>query len=559
MGGIPTSDRASPSPPPNLRGGTPSRKPGGSGDIIIAGAGLAGLFTALRLAPRLVTVVAAAPLGEGAASAWAQGGIAAAVGLGDTPEAHAADTIRAGHGLVDEHVAHLVASEAADRVRDLLGYGVPFDRDTAGRFILSREAAHGSNRIVRVSGDRAGAAIMGALVAAVRRTPSICVLEGFSAEALILETGRAVGVRLTGAAGAVHEFGPASAVVLATGGIGALYETTTNPHFARGEALAFAARAGALIADAEFVQFHPTAIDIGADPAPLATESLRGEGAVLVDRDGQRFMARQHADAELAPRDVVARAVFDEIAAGRGAFLDCREAIGSRFADAFPTVNGLCWAAGIDPARELIPVAPAAHYHMGGIATNHAGRTSIPGLWAVGEVASTGLHGANRLASNSLLEAVVFGSRAATDIASLSGGAAPGRADLRLIGRSRVDSDARAEAIGALRRLMSRYAGVVRDGPGLRYVMSTLAGIAGEARGDTLVANMALAARFLTGAALLRLESRGSHMRRDFPAIGTESARRSFLGITDIEEITERCLERRPVRQKKQAPDRLHA
>ncbi len=299
---------------------------------------------------------------------------------------------------------------------------MPFDREADGSFALSQEAAHSRRRVVHVSGDRTGAAILDALIAKVRATPSIRVLEGYEADDLIVVDGRVEGVRLvrTGAAGKeVYEYFPACAVVLATGGIGGLYAVTTNPPYARGESIAMAARAGAMIADAEFVQFHPTAIDVGLDPAPLATEALRGEGATLVNACGERFMTTLDPRAELAPRDVVARAVFTEIAAGRGAFLDCRTAIGDRFASAFPTVFALCRKAGVDPARELIPVAPAAHYHMGGIATDARGRSSVPGLWAVGEVASTGLHGANRLASNSLLEAVVFAARAAQDIGAL--------------------------------------------------------------------------------------------------------------------------------------------
>ena len=411
--------------------------PLGPGDIVIVGAGLAGLYTALKLAPLPVTIVAAAPLGEGASSVWAQGGIAAAVGEGDTAQSHAHDTIVAGAGIVDEDVARTVAEEAGDRVRDLLRYGVPFDRDLEGHFVLSREAAHSAKRIVRVSGDRAGAAIMQALIAAARATPSIRVLTGHEAEDLVIENGRVVGVRLargeTRGQG-TYELIPASAVVLATGGVGGLYAVTTNPAYARGEAIAFAARAGAVIADPEFVQFHPTAIDIGADPAPLATEALRGEGALLVNKAGERFMLRHHPDAELAPRDIVARGVFEEIIAGRGAFLDCRKAIGDRFATAYPTVFAHCKSAGIDPVTELIPVAPAAHYHMGGIATDMHGRSSVEGLWAAGEVASTGLHGANRLASNSLLGSDRAGrtcgrrhSRARARRAYVSGGRASSR------------------------------------------------------------------------------------------------------------------------------------
>ncbi|MEO1543292.1 MAG: L-aspartate oxidase, partial [Pseudomonadota bacterium] len=394
-----------------------------AGDIVIIGAGLAGLFAALKLSPLPVTVVSAAPLGEGASSAWAQGGIAAAVGLADTPEKHAADTIKAGAGLVDADVANTIAAEAPDRIADLLRYGVPFDRDLEGHFVLSREAAHSEKRVVRVTGDRAGHAIMQSLIATVRKTPSIRVLEGFAAEDLMLRNGSVAGVRLMRTrldGDTAYELVPANSVILATGGLSGLFAATTNPEYARGEGIGMAARAGATIADAEFVQFHPTAFDVPERPTPLATEALRGEGATLVNGDGKRFMPDIHADAEMAPRDIVARVVFEERAAGRGAYLDCRSAIGAAFKTRFPTVYAHCQRYGIDPETDLIPVTPAAHYHMGGVATDLNARSDVPGLWAIGEVASTGLHGANRLASNSLLEATVMAARAASDIAAQS-------------------------------------------------------------------------------------------------------------------------------------------
>jgi len=530
--------------PPRPQRFQPARedKLGAKGDVVIVGAGLAGLFTALKLAPMHVTVLAAAPLGQGASSGWAQAGIAAAVGPDDSPELHAADTIAAGAGIVDESVARFVTREGPDRIADLLAYGVPFERDAQGHFLLNREAAHSRRRVVQVSGDRTGAAIMQTLIARVRATPSIRVLEGYEADDLIMAKGRVEGVRLVRPAAfgnGAYEFFPACAVVLATGGIGGLFALTTNPTYARGEAIAMAARAGAVIGDAEFVQFHPTAIDVGADPAPLATEALRGEGAVLVNGQGERFMLRIDPRGELSPRDIVARGVFAEVAAGRGAFLDCRAAIGARFAEAFPTVHAHCRNAGIDPATELIPVAPAAHYHMGGIATDAFARTSVPGLWAIGEVASTGLHGANRLASNSLLEAVVFAARAAQHIRGLDRDArrAPKVNLKRIATAQRPGGCDRAPSVARLRRTMSEHVGVERGRADLLHAIGVLQEIEHDARSDRVLANMALAARFVAGSALLREESRGAHARSDFPALDPALAMRSFLTLAQLDAL----------------------
>lgn len=324
------------------------------------------------------------------------------------------------------------------------------------------------------------------------------------------------------------------AVVLATGGIGSLYAVTTNPTDARGTGLAIAARAGAIFSDVEFVQFHPTAIAIERNPTPLATEAIRGEGAVLVNGRGERFMQRVHPDAELAPRDIVARGVFREIAAGRGAFLDARAALGDSFRTRFPSVYETCITAGIDPVRQLIPIAPAEHYHMGGIAVDERGRTSLPGLWAAGEVAATGVHGANRLASNSLLEAIVFGARVAEDISGISS-LAP-LAD----GKGFTQQSAPAAPIEeqTIRKLMNTGVGVVRDGPGLARAVSAVGRLEREARSSGL-RNMASAALLIAAAAHERRESRGAHFRSDYEQTDPTREHRTLLTLEQARMVAE--------------------
>jgi len=509
--------------------------------IVVVGAGLAGLFTALKLAPLKVTIISPAPFGEGSSSLWAQAGIAAALSEGDTPEDHAADTVRAGAGLVDEAVALLMAREARGRVEDLLHYGVLFDKDLEGRLAFGHEAAHRTNRILHVKGDTAGRAIMGAITAAVRATPSITVLEGTCARDLVMRNGRVQGIVLapTDEGSQTQSFVlPARAVVFATGGAGHLYAITTNPKEARGEGVAIAARAGAVIADAEFVQFHPTAIDIGRDPAPLATEALRGDGALLINGKGERFMRAVHEDAELGPRDVVARAVHREVVSGRGAFLDCRP-LGPELVQRFTTVVSTCRSAGIEPTQEPIPVAPAAHYHMGGILVDARGRSTVDGLWACGEVTSTGAHGANRLASNSLLEAVIFGARVATDI-SATLPPVPSQT-IRALARTRTDERHNADAEDALRETMSEKVGVVRDANGLSEALSSIVRLERETDGDPQLANMLTTAKLVASAAFARTESRGANFRADYPSADEAQARRSFLTLKTADEIARKA------------------
>ncbi|MFT3729668.1 MAG: L-aspartate oxidase [Terricaulis sp.] len=485
-------------------------------NVIIVGAGLAGLFLALQLAPRRVTVLSQAPLGQASSSAWAQGGMAVALAAEDNAELHAKDTVAAGAGLVDPAIAKLLAGEGPARVMDLVALGVPFDRTPDGKLAQSLEAAHSKPRVVRVAGDLAGKAIMDALILAAHAATHVEILENVRAMALVPDDKGAIrGVLCETRLG--HEVISGAEIVLATGGAGGLYAVTTNPPQAMGQGFAMGARAGALIADPEFVQFHPTAIDIGRDPAPLATEALRGEGAHIVNAKGESFVA------DLAPRDVVARAIHLERAAGRGAYLDAREAVGAHFPAEFPTVFAACMSAGIDPRLQPIPIAPAAHYHMGGMVVDAWGATTLEGLAAVGECASTGAHGANRLASNSLLEAVVFAHRIAERLREKN--AAPVRALAHIEPPPPLPEPDRA----ALRALMQSDVAVVRDAQGLTRALDQIEALT-QAHGP---ANALVAARLIVFAALNRKESRGAHFRSDYPDAG--APQRTFLTRSDAD------------------------
>lgn len=480
---------------------------------LIVGGGLAGLSAALEAARAGAKVLVATPepLLQACASAWAQGGIAAALGDGDRAQDHAADTAAAGAGLVETGPTEMLTEAGRETVDWLAGLGAPFDRNVDGGYALSREAAHGRARVARVGGDGAGRAILSAVVAAARAEPNILVWEDARLCGLMQDAvGRVTGAVLKRDGRRVEV--TASAVVLATGGIGGLYAMTTNPAALRGEGLAIAAWAGATIMDPEFVQFHPTALDLGLDPAPLATEALRGEGARLVDGEG-RFLLGEAAAADLAPRDVVARAVHRARMEGRGAFHDAMQAVGVEFPERFPAVYAACMGAGIDPRVSPMPVAEAAHYHMGGIAADADGRTRVKGLYAVGECAATGVHGANRLASNSLLEAAAFGRRAGRAAARETAPAVEGVA-------GRVATDLPQEALAELRAAMTAHAGPERDEAGLQALVALIERLE-TAHPDAAALTTA---KLIAEAALNRHESRGGHWRADFPGAASKAS-----------------------------------
>lgn len=471
------------------------------GRPVVVGGGMAGLMTALALAPLPVLVLARAPLGTEASSAWAQGGLAASMGADDAPALHAADTIAAGDGLCDEATVSRFAAAAPDAIAALARLGVRFDRQADGALGLGLEAAHSRNRIVHAGGDGTGREIMRALAAAAARTPSIEVLTGFEARRLIVDDGRIAGVVAAGPAGALTI--ATGRVVIATGGIGGLFRDSTNPAGSFGQGLALALRAGATIADPEFIQFHPTAFDGAERPMPLVSEAVRGEGARLIDETGHRFMAGIPGG-ELAPRDVVARAVWRHLAEGHQVFLDARERPGRHFAARFPAITAICRRAGLDPAVDPIPIRPAQHYHMGGIAVDAAGRSTVEGLWAAGEAAATGLHGANRLASNSLTEAAVGAAAVAASLAASPATSRP----LRPAGLPPAPDPS------AVRPILSRAAGVLRDRHGLERAVADLGALA---TGRSPAADPALVGLTIAVAALAREESRGGHSRTDFP------------------------------------------
>ncbi|MDQ2680237.1 MAG: L-aspartate oxidase [Candidatus Eremiobacteraeota bacterium] len=500
-------------------------------DVVIVGAGIAGLMAALKLERKRVTVICKAKLGSGSATDWAQGGIAAAVGADDSPALHKLDTQRAGAGLSDESIVEILTRDAPARIDELLELGATFDRTDHGELALGREAAHNRRRIVRAGGDATGHEILKTLIAAALKMPNITIVENMSVDDLILSDGHVSGVYAHATAGNATCAYLAGATIIATGGIGRLYKYTTNPVEATGDGIAMAARAGAVVADMEFVQFHPTALAVGRDPMPLISEALRGEGAILVNDRNQRFMTQAHPDAELASRDVVARATFEQQRGGARVFLDARSV--ENMTTHFPTVFAACTSAGIDPRSELIPIAPAAHYGMGGIAVDEWGRSSLRGLWACGEASATGMHGANRLASNSLLEALVYATRVATDVQSKSLTVSDSSSPFHPIPAAQDKSE--REAVRELRALMYTNVGVIRNDTDLQAALNRITQLeVAFPHPSNELRNLLTIGRLVTTAAIARRESRGSHFRSDYPQSDAAFAKRSFTTLKSV-------------------------
>lgn len=501
--------------------------------LIVIGSGISGLFVALearRLGPVLVLTKGSI---DDCNTRWAQGGIAAAVGPLDTPEQHLADTIAAGAGLVDETAARILCHEAPARIRDLIRYGVAFD-SLGGEVALGREAAHSRSRILHAGGDRTGAEIENALTAAAQ-DPSITILDHTLATGLMVSDGRVSGVEAVALQTGAAESYEADNVVLATGGAGQLYSHTTNPEVATGDGIALAFDAGAEIADIEFYQFHPTALCVPGVPTFLISEAVRGEGATLRNASGEAFMSRYHPLGDLAPRDVVARAIVAEMRRERAenVALDCTGLKSVDLAARFPAIFAFCQQVGIDMRHDPIPVSPAAHYLMGGVRTDTHGRTTLAGLYACGEVACTGVHGANRLASNSLMETIVFGKRAVEHIAAGGGGSAPKTASVVPV----CAPGTAAPSHAALQALMWDGAGIERTGKAMRDALSEIehwpAATGDVTRPGFEQRQMAVMASLMLRAALARTESRGGHYRGDFPETDDAHWKRQQVFVRD--------------------------
>ena len=501
-------------------------RPGGSFDFVIVGGGVAGLRAAIGLAPagRVLVLTKAEPAESN--TGYAQGGIAAAIGDDDSPELHEADTMRAGDGLCDPEAVRVCVAEGPRDVRELVEWGARFDRDGDGRIALGREAAHSVRRVLH-AGDATGREIGRVLWERVSALDPVETIDHALAAEIVVEGGRAAGVRYFDRDGALQEV-RAAATLLATGGAGQVFRDTTNPAVATGDGVALAFHAGARVADLEFVQFHPTALNMPGAPRFLISEALRGEGARLVNQSGDAFMPRYHPDGDLAPRDVVARSIVRESQqTGAPVFLTLAHLDASYVRRRFPTIASMLRGLGLDLAVDRIPVGPAAHYMMGGVDTDVCGRTSIAGLFAAGEVACTGLHGANRLASNSLLEGLVFGARAAAAMQQPPRAAEMKPDRVWAGGSARVAGRQPAPgreplAPAAIRELMWRCAGLFRDRGGLEDAVAALDATAEtpypRSADGARERNLGTVARLIARAALRRTESRGGHYRLDYPA-----------------------------------------
>ncbi len=494
----------------------------GSYDFLVVGGGIAGLSAVIRLAEQgRVLCVTKESLAESNTS-YAQGGIAVAMGGKVDVELHLSDTIGAGDGLVDQAAAETLVNEGPLRVEELLGWGTEFDRSAAGELLRTREGAHSLSRILHAHGDATGREIARALLAHVRLLPTVELREWTTTVDLVVEAGRVVGATLLDRDERLTEV-RTGAVLIASGGAGQVYSDTTNPAVATGDGIAMAYRAGAAVEDMEFYQFHPTAFLGEGAPRFLLSEALRGEGALLVNARGERFMLAQHAQAELAPRDVVARAITREALDGP-VYLDMRGVKGVEFRERFPGISGFLAEYQLDLARDLVPVRPAAHYLMGGIRTDVAGRTTLPGLYAAGEAACTGVHGANRLASNSLLEGLVFGVAAAASMIAEIGPVqtSDSTSSMKESLQTFHSSQLIEEWIAKLRDLMWRDAGLLRDAEGLHRAEAALQTMkesmpGGMTRREVEARNLFTVAGMIVQCALGREESRGAHFRNDFP------------------------------------------
>jgi L-aspartate oxidase len=493
-------------------------------DFVVIGAGIAGLRAAIELAAAGRVVVLTKREVTDSNTQWAQGGIAAALGDEDEVGLHYQDTLNAGDGLCNPDAVKVLVEEGPERIEELIAWGTQFDR-TGTKLAFGREGAHSRNRILHAHGDSTGREIARALYAKVQTLPQISVCEFEFSTDLILEAGRICGIHMLDENGSPRHISTPG-VLLASGGLGQLYSSTTNPSVATGDGVAMAFRAGAEVSDMEFVQFHPTALYLKNAPRFLLSEALRGEGAYLRNGEMARFMAKYHPLAELAPRDVVARAIMHELSVSRAkesvVYLDLTHLDSEHIKTRFPRIYSTCLQYNIDITTELIPIRPAAHYAMGGVRTDLEGRTSVKGLYAAGEAAATGVHGANRLASNSLLEGLVFGARAgksmcieARAVANNRNAAAPPA--------GRVSAPAVEETIRAIQNLMWQDAGIVRTGLQLKHAIQMLEEMQSQlaapvSRRSWEAQNLRTAALLVCRSALAREESRGAHYRIDFPA-----------------------------------------